>query len=87
MSRKELGGRKMLNKLDRYNGEIDHGYWWMDYDGSLKYSKTLYEKDPEEFFKYAPYVKWWHVQCELDWYRMRRDIRMLEEESIKPIIA
>lgn len=77
----------MPNRLDRYNGDVDHGYWWLDYDGTLKFSQTLFGKEPEEFFRYAPYVKWWTVKCELDWYRMRRDIRSLEKESIRPIIA
>ena len=77
----------MVIKLDRYTGETQHGYHWIDYDGTMKSSKTLYGIEPEEYFKYAPYVKWWYVRCELDWYRMRKEIRKLEEDTLRPIRA
>ena len=69
--------------LDTYT-EDQHGYHWIDYDGTMKFSKTLHNVKPEDFFKYSPYVKWWHVRCELDWYRMRKEIRKLEKA---PLIA
>lgn len=74
----------MLSKSDKYIGEEQHGYWWTHYDGTIKFSKTLYGVSPEDFFRYSPWVRWWHVRCELDWYRMCKEIRNLE---IDPIVA
>lgn len=70
--------------LDRYTGEDQHGYHWIDYTGDMKFSKNLHNVAPEDFFKYSLYTKWWYVKCELDWYRMRKEIRNLEKD---PIIA
>lgn len=76
----------MPNKLDRYIGEEQHGYWWINYDGALMFSKTLHGVPPEDYFKYAPWAQWWYVDCELAWYRMRKEIRNLDR-FVEPIIA
>jgi len=64
--------------LSQYKGKSSHGYYWCGVDGKLQYSATLWNSIPEEFFYYTPYTKWWNVQCELDWYRMRKEYRGLK---------
>ncbi len=60
---------------NKYLGDKLHGYWWVDYDKTIKYSKNLFGADPVDFFSYATHVKWWKVDCELDWYRMIKELK------------
>jgi hypothetical protein len=63
----------------KYEGKEQHGYWWLHYNHQLKYTKTCHGETPEDFFQYAPCVKWWHVRCELDFYRMLKEERALRK--------
>jgi hypothetical protein len=63
-----------------YRGEEDHGYWWIHPSkGDLKFTKNPNDSELVTFFKYSSNAscEWWHVKCELDWYRMRKEYREL----------
>lgn len=68
--------------MSQYNGKSSHGYWWLHYNGQLRYSKNCHGVDPEDYFYYAPVVKWWYVRCELDYYRMLKEYNVLKEGPI-----
>lgn len=70
-----------------YNGERDHGYWWLHYNSTLQFSKNLHGVDPEDYFKYAPVIKWWYVQCELDYYRMKKEFYIQREGPLEDLHA
>ena len=64
-----------------YKGEELHGYWWLHYNGQLRYNKSTLHgiESAEKFYKYAPCVKWWHVTCEFHWYKMLKEFDELRE--------
>lgn len=69
-----------------YKGEEDHGYWWIDPStGDLKFTKNPNEIELVSLFKYSSNAscKWWHIRCELDWYRMRKEYKRLRIECNK----
>lgn len=64
----------------RYNGEEDHGYWWLHPSkGDLRFTKNPNDNELVTFFRYSTGTsgRWWHVKCELDWYRMRKECKAL----------
>jgi len=69
--------------------DIKLGYWWLHVNGTLQYQGTnCHGVDPELFFKDSWHiVKWWHIRCELDWYRMRKQANQLNNELIADIVA
>jgi len=73
--------------LSKYKGEEQHGYWWLHSSGTLRYSTNCHGVDPITFFNTWTCIKWWHVQCELDWYRMNKEYKVLVEGPIEPTYA
>jgi hypothetical protein len=78
---------KEFKELGMYEGEDQHGYWWLHYNGQLRYYKTCHGVEPNEFFKYAPCVKWWYVGCQFEWYKMRKEYYIHREGPVGNMIA
>jgi len=73
--------------LSQYRGEVDHGYWWLHANGTLQHCTNCHGMEPEEFFQNWTTIDWWHVRCELDWYRMKKQSDILREGPIVPTWA
>ena len=63
------------------------GYWWLHANNGLRYSSNCHGMKPEEFFDNWLCIKWWYVECELDWYRMMKEYKQLAEGPLEPIKA
>ena len=65
------------------------GYWWLHVNGTLQYQgKTCHGVDPHLFFKDSWHIlDWWKIECELDWYRMKKEADILREGPVEPITA
>lgn len=73
--------------MSQYIGKEQHGYWSLHVNGTLDYCTNCYGLKPEEFYDNWTIVKWWHVRCELDWYRMMKEYKQLVEGPPRPVIA
>ena len=63
--------------MSQYLGKKQHGYWWLHCNGTLQ--RTL--------INYPICIKCWYVRCELDWYRMMKEYKMLAEGPLEPLVA
>jgi len=68
--------------LSQYNGSKQHGYWSLHVNGALRRHKNCKGMNPKVFFRSRVIVTWWHVECELDWYRMMKEYNILKEGLI-----
>jgi hypothetical protein len=73
--------------VSQYLGKKQHGYWWLHANGTLQYSTNCHGMKPEEFFQNWTCIEWWHVRCELDWYRMMKEYKQLADGPVRPITA
>ena len=74
--------------MSKYIGESQHGYWWLHVNGILERQGTnCHGVDPNEYFDTWTCVKWWHIRCELDWYRMMKESKRLVEGPLEPMVA
>ena len=79
---------EFLNKevsLSKYLGKKQHGYWWLHVNGTLQRQGTnCHGLEPEAYFDNWTVVKWWHIRCELDWYRMNKEADTLKNGPLVP---
>jgi hypothetical protein len=68
--------------LSQYVGKKQHGYWSLHVNGTLRRYKNCKGMNPKVFFRSNTIVTWWHVTCELDWYRMCKESSILKEGPI-----
>ena len=68
------------------NGKL--GYWALHCNGTLQFhSHSCHGVDPDVMFKGWHWVKYWHIQCEFDWYKMMKESKQLAEGPLVPIKA
>ena len=73
--------------MSQFKNEGKLGYWWLHANGTLQYSSNCHGMKPEEFFQNWVCIEWWHVRCELDWYRMKKESDILRNGPIEPAYA
>lgn len=74
--------------LSQYKGSKQHGYWALHCNNGLQYhSKSCHGVKPGDMFQGWQWIEWWHIRCELDWYRMMKEYKVLAEGPLVPIKA
>jgi len=74
--------------LSQFKEKGKLGYWALHCNNNLQFhSKSCHGVDPEVMFAGWQWVKYWHIQCELDWYRMMKEYKELAEGPLEPIKA
>jgi len=74
--------------LTQFQEEGKLGYWALHCNGTLQYhSRSCHNVDPEVMFSGWQWVKYWHIRCELDWYRMMKEYKVLVEGPLEPMTA
>ena len=74
--------------MSKFEDDGKLGYWALHCNNSLQYhSRSCHGVDPEVMFQGWQWVKYWHIRCELDWYRMMKEYKQLAEGPLVPIKA
>lgn len=73
--------------MSQYLGKEQHGYWSLHVNGTLQRTTNCHGVDPEVFYNSWTILGWWHVRCELDWYRMCKESNKLREGPLEPLVA